>query len=68
MGKSKGSKDCMGKIASSVLLKLSVNGNERCHTTDVPKHMRGALFSIVNTQSMIPEKDNYTMMQFKGVL
>jgi len=24
------------KIAASVLMKLFINGNERCHTTDVP--------------------------------
>jgi len=26
----------MGTIAASVLLKLFINGNERCHTTDAP--------------------------------
>jgi len=31
--KSYGSIACMGK-AASVLLKLFINGNERCHTTD----------------------------------
>jgi len=25
-----------GKIAASVLLKLLISGNERCHTTDAP--------------------------------
>jgi len=27
---------CMMKIASSVLLKLFINGNEICHTADAP--------------------------------
>ena len=27
---------CMGKVAYSVLLKLFINGNERCHTNDAP--------------------------------
>jgi len=30
MGKSRGSIDCIGKMAASVLLKLFTNGYERC--------------------------------------
>jgi len=33
-GKSSGSIAGMGKIAASVLLKLFINVNERCHTND----------------------------------
>jgi len=33
-GKFSGSIVCMGKTAASVLLKLFINGNERCHTSD----------------------------------
>jgi len=33
-GKSSGSIACKGKIAASVLLKLFINGSEKCHTTD----------------------------------
>ena len=32
----------MGKAAASVLLKLFINGNERCHTIDL--HLRETLF------------------------
>jgi len=35
-GKYSGIIVCMGKIAASVLLKLFINGNERCYTTDAP--------------------------------
>jgi len=35
-GMSSGSITCMGKIAALVLLKLFINDNERCHTTDAP--------------------------------
>jgi len=28
----------MGKIGGSVLLKLFINGNEKCHTTDAQYH------------------------------
>jgi len=31
-----GSIVCMGKTAATGLLKLFVNGKERCHTTDDP--------------------------------
>jgi len=34
-GKSLGSIACMEKIAASVLLKLYINSNEKCHTTDI---------------------------------
>jgi len=45
-----------GKTAASVLLKLFISGNERCHTIDAPKRMSGTLFLNVNDiQSMIPE-------------
>jgi len=48
------------KIAISVLLKLFISGNERCHNTDDPKRMSGILFSNVNnTQSMIPEDQKH---------
>jgi len=33
-----------GKTAVSVLLKLFINGNERCHTTDATQRMSGTLF------------------------
>ena len=35
-GKPSGSIACMEKIAASVLLKLVISSNERCHTTDAP--------------------------------
>ena len=35
-GKSQGIIACMGKIAAWVLLKLFINGNERCYTTGAP--------------------------------
>jgi len=42
------------KIAASVLLKLFISGNERCHTTDAPERISETLFSNVNNiQSMI---------------
>jgi len=36
----------MRKTAASVVLKLFINGNERCHTTE--KRMSETLFSNVN--------------------
>ena len=40
----------MGKIGALTLLKLFINGNERCHT----KYMIGNVFSYVNNmQSMV---------------
>jgi len=34
-----------GKTAASILLKLFISGNERCHTTDAPlAHERNATF------------------------
>jgi len=46
----------MGKIAASVLLKLFINGYERCHTTDAQKSWVVPLLSNHNNkQSMIPE-------------
>jgi len=45
-----------GKTAASVLLKLYISGNERCHTTDAPSTWAELLFSNVNNiHSMIPE-------------
>jgi len=45
-----------GKTAASVLLKLFISGNKRCHTTDAPYCMSGTLFSNVNnTHFMTPE-------------
>jgi len=35
-GKSACSKACIGKTGDSVLLKLFINCNARCHTIDVP--------------------------------
>jgi len=51
-----------GKIAASVLLKLLMRGNERCHTTDALYRLSGTLFLNVNKiQFMIPEeKNNYS--------
>jgi len=46
----------MGKIATSAILKLFINGNETRHTTDAPYHMSETLLSNVNThRSMIQE-------------
>ena len=42
---------CMGKIAGSVLLKLFINGYERWHTIDAPKHERDSIFK--------PKQHNY---------
>jgi len=36
MVKKEKSLESLGKIATSVLLKLSISGNERSHTTDAP--------------------------------
>jgi len=41
------------KIAASVLLKLLIRGNERCHTTDAPLHMSRTLFLNVNKHTII---------------
>jgi len=35
-GKAPRKHSLQGKIAASVLLKLFISGNERCHTTDAP--------------------------------
>ena len=44
------------KTAASVVLKLVISGDERCHTTDAPYRMSGTLsLNIISTQSMIPE-------------
>jgi len=45
-----------GKTAASVLLRIIISGNERCHTIDAPSRMSETSFSNVNNkQSMIPE-------------
>jgi len=45
-----------GKIAASVLLKMFISGNERCHSTDTPSACEELFLSHVNNiQSMIPE-------------
>jgi len=36
MGELSGSTACVNKIAASVLLKLFINGNDRCYTTNTP--------------------------------
>jgi len=51
----------MGKTAVLVLLKLFINGNQRCHPTDDPEHMNVTLLSYVNNiQSMISEDKKTT--------
>jgi len=54
------------KTEASVLLKLFISGNERCHTTDAPYRMSRTLFSSVNKHTINdpwgPEKYNYTMI------
>jgi len=35
-------------MAASVLLKLFINGTERCHTSDAPWRISGTIFSNVN--------------------
>ena len=35
-------------IAASVILRLFICGNEKCHTTDAPLRMSGTLFFKVN--------------------
>jgi len=48
--RSSGSMACMGHIAALVLLKLFINGDEKCHTTV------GTLLKYLgNIQSIIPE-------------
>ena len=55
-GKAFSKQNMYGKIAASVLLKLFISGNKKCHTTDAPERMDGTLFSNMNNiQSMIPE-------------
>jgi len=45
-----------GEKAASVLLKMFINGNKRCHTTDTPYNMNRSLLSNANIiQSMISE-------------
>jgi len=45
------SKDCMKKIAISVLLKLFISGNERCHKVTPPKSTSvSSLFSNANNK------------------
>ena len=55
----------MEKIGTSVLLKLSINGNEICHANNNTKRIYGSLFSNTNNkQSMFTEEQklNYIMM------
>jgi len=42
-GKPLGSIVSMGKIAASVLLKLFINGYEKCHITDPLAHERNSI-------------------------
>ena len=52
------------KMPGSVLLKLFIGGNERCHTTDIPFRMSGTLFSNVNNiQSIIPDDQKNITIQ-----
>jgi len=54
MGKSPRSIGPMEKISASILLKLFIDGNKRCHTTDATERMSGTLVSNVSSiQSMI---------------
>ena len=53
---------CMGKIAALVLLKLFINGNEKCHQWHPLAHERNYICKYI--QHMIPEHRNtynYTM-------
>jgi len=55
-----------GQIAVSVLLKLCISDNKRCHITDA--HERNSIFK--SKQYTIydpwgPEKYNYTMMKYE---
>jgi len=46
----------MRKITASVLLKLFINGYEKCHSIDAPRRMSKTLFSNVNNiKSTIPQ-------------
>ena len=59
----------MGKISASVLLKLFINGNETCYTTDAPYLMGGILLSNVNNiQSMIPVDQTNTSTQCCSII
>jgi len=52
-----------GKIAASVLLKLFISSDERCHTTDATLRKSGTLFSNVNNiQSMLARVNNILLV------
>ena len=54
-----GKHSLQGKIAASVLLKLFISGNERCHTTTPPSALAELYFSNVNNiTSLITEVEN----------
>jgi len=44
-GKALSKLSLQGKTSASVLLKLFISGNERCHTTDASLRMSGTPFS-----------------------
>jgi len=57
------------KTAASVLLKLFICGNERCHTTYASKRMSGTPCLNVNNihvHSMIPEEQNNITTQWRS--
>jgi len=56
-----------GKKAASVLLKLFISGNERCHTSDAQAHEQISIFKCKHHtihDPWWPEKYNYTMMKY----
>jgi len=54
---------CIRKIAASILIKLFINGNEVCHTTDLPLGMSGTLFSNQNMYMYM----YYTFYDFRKI-
>jgi len=66
-GKSYGSILCMGKIAASVLLKLFINGNAKCHSIDaLLSHKRRSIVKCKQHTIHDPkglEKLNYTQVR-----
>jgi len=50
----------MRQIAASVLLKIFINGNKRCHTSDArPPPAHGRIVECKEIQPMIPEDEKY---------
>ena len=59
---------CMGKKAAAALLKLFINGNEICHTTDASNRMTGIIFLNVNKfqYKTVENNTHYTLLNLKN--